>query len=80
MIIDDTFAPIGTAPRNGTYIVVAHEEVGSFVMRWEDDATNDLFAPGEIGMWVELGGFMTWKISNDEGPSHWKPLDIGSVN
>lgn len=80
MIIDDSYAPIGTAPRNGTYIVVAHEEVGSFVMHWEDDATNDLFAPGEVGMWVEFGGFMTWKTSNDEGPSHWKPLNDRSVN
>jgi len=79
-IIDETFAPIDTASRTGVLILVAHEDVGAFPMRWNPEATNEMFAPGAAGLWEALDGSMTWHDAPGLGPSHWKPLDGGSVN
>ncbi|MBB4004455.1 hypothetical protein [Aurantimonas endophytica] len=79
-IIDDTFAPIDTAPRTGTPIIVAHEDVGAFAMRWNQAATNEMFAPGAIGMWEATDCSMTWAEAPGLGPSHWKPLGDGGLN
>lgn len=80
MTIQDHHAPITTAPRDGTVIVVAHEHVGEFVMQWDPQGTNDFFAPGDVGIWVAPDGSMTWKDTDDDGPSHWRPLTNRSVN
>jgi len=47
MIIDETFLPIDSAPRNGVLIVNGHEDVGTFAMRWSGTMTNPVFAPGD---------------------------------
>jgi hypothetical protein len=74
-MIDESFAPIRTAPRDGTFIVVGHEEVGTFIVRFVANQRKEVFAPGEVGMWLELGDTMTWIDHPDLGPSHWKPLN-----
>ncbi|HEY8578174.1 MAG TPA: hypothetical protein VIL88_17750 [Devosia sp.] len=80
MIIDDTFLPIDSAPRTGVLIIVRHEDVGTFPMRWSNTATNDVFVPGVVGMWV-MDDQMTWRDDRD-GLSHWKPCpgELGSVH
>lgn len=74
-MLDDSFAPIATAPRDGTWIVVGHEDVGTFLMRFVPTQRNEFFAPGQVGMWLEYGDGMTWIDDPEEGPTHWKPMD-----
>lgn len=69
--------PITTAPRDGRVVIVGHEEVGEFLMAWNPKATNDLFAPGETGMWEMFDRSMTWRDGED-GPAYWRPL-VGDV-
>lgn len=71
-IVDDRFAPIETAPRDGSIIVVAHDDVGAMPMRWDPDARNELFAPGKSGLWVASDGTFTWSEHDGYGPSHWR--------
>lgn len=71
-IIDDRYAPISSAPRDGTLIIVAHDDVGAFPVRWNPEATNDLFAPGCSGLWVAPDGTFTWSEHGGLGPSHWR--------
>lgn len=79
-IIDETYATIGTAPRDGTLIIVADEEVGAFPMRWNYKAENDFFAPGITGMWETPDKSMTWTEHDGFGPRYWKPLDARGAN
>lgn len=72
MRVETEWRPIETAPRDGTLIMVSHEDVGSFIMRWGHIQRNGLF-PGVIGMWVAPDGSMTWQ-DGEEGPSHWSSL------
>lgn len=71
-ILDDRYAPIATVPRDGTIVIVAHEDVGAFPMRWDATATNALFAPGQVGLWVVPDGSFTWSEHDGLGPSHWR--------
>lgn len=79
-MIDETFAPISTAPRDGRLIFVGHEDVGILLMRFDPKRTNEFFAPGQVGMWLAYDGTSTWIDDPDIGPSHWKPFQCdGSV-
>lgn len=80
MIIKDHHAPIATAPRDGTMIVVAHDDVGEFVMVWDPEGANDFFAPGDVGIWVATDGSFTWKDTDGVCPSPWRPCGPRSVN
>lgn len=62
--------PIDTAPKDGRAIIVCDPEVGAFVMAWNPRGTNDLFAPGEVGIWEALDGSFTWR-AGDFGPTQW---------
>ncbi len=75
------FLPIATAPRTGALIIVGADDAGTFPMRWDGGATNDLFAPGVVGMWVLFDGTMTWR-DDQYGPTHWQPCvgEISGVN
>lgn len=74
------FAPIATAPRDGTVILVADMEMGSFPMYWDPTGNNPIFAPDDVGIWRATDGSMTWKDTDGCGPTHWSPLDGRSVN
>lgn len=65
--------PIETAPKNGMAIIVAHEEMGAFVMAWNPTGTSAMFAPGDIGIWEALDGSFTWRDGED-GPDKWAPI------
>lgn len=71
-IISDDFRPIGTAPKDGTLIIVAHEDCGAFPMRWKAEGYNPPFSVRE-GLWEAWDGSFTWVDHDDLGPSHWKP-------
>ena len=64
--------PIETAPRDGTIIIVYHEDCGEFVVQWGHIQKNELFAPGTTGMWVSPQGDFTWQEADGNGPSHWR--------
>jgi hypothetical protein len=72
--------PIETAPRDGTLVCVGWkgprdtEMQEWFTMQWGHIQKNDLFAPGQIGMWVMPDGSLTWTESTGGGPTHWRPL------
>ena len=66
--------PISTAPRTGRTIIIGHEDVGEFVMRWDADARNDLFFPGACGFWIAPDSSMTWGEHDDAGPDYWREL------
>lgn len=68
--------PIETAPKDGTVIsVTAFEDDGeqfeTWPMQWGHIQTNEMFAPGQIGMWVVPDGSITWR-EGDGGPTHWR--------
>lgn len=63
-----------TEPRDGTLIIVGHDDVGEFPMQWGHIQRNGLF-PGKVGMWVAQDGSFTWQDGPEEGPSYWRPLD-----
>jgi hypothetical protein len=73
-IIEAVGRPAEQAPRDGTLIVLMHEDVGAFPMQWGHIQKNGLF-PGRVGMWVAQDSSLTWQDSADEGPSHWCTLD-----
>ena len=64
--------PIETAPRDGTLVEVFHEDVGSFMMRWNAIGWNQLVSV-EPGIWKAPDGVFTWCEDRDFGPSHWRP-------
>lgn len=69
--------PISTAPRDGTLIdITAIEDDGSLFeihpMLWDGEQTNEMFAPGMVGMWTAPGGGYTWR-EGAGGPTHWRP-------
>jgi hypothetical protein len=65
--------PIETAPKDGRAIIVADDEMGAFVMAWNPTGTNEIFAPGDVGIWEVLDGSMTWR-AGEFGPTKWAPL------
>lgn len=73
MLRGGDWLPIASAPKDGRVIVVGHEDVGSFPMAWNPTGTNEMFAPGDIGIWEVADRSMTWRTGED-GPSHWRPL------
>ena len=73
------WCPIETAPRDGRCILVGHSDCGVFQMAWDARATNELFAPGVMGLWVTLGGDMTWNERGEGGPSHWHEFTAPSL-
>lgn len=77
--IDDTYATIETAPRDGTAVYVAHEDVGRFIMQWNPEGQSALY-PDIIGLWETPCKSMTWVTVDGHGPSHWKPCDRKSLN
>lgn len=67
--------PIATAPKDGRTIIVGDDDVGEFVMRWNPDCTNPVFAGGVVGMWEMADGSATWTEGNGFGPSYWRHLN-----
>lgn len=65
--------PIDTAPKDGTVIVVGHDDVGEFVMKWAPSVLNLLVGPTPRGMWLAVDGSFTWDDSRDAGPDYWRP-------
>lgn len=63
---------IASVPRNGTLVWVMHEDVGSFLMRWNAAGWNPLVS-SELGIWEAADGSFTWCDRNGFGPSHWRP-------
>lgn len=68
----DDYRDIATAPRDGTLIQVFHEDVGSFLMRWNASGSNALVSQ-DIGIWEAPDGSFTWCEDDGHGPSHWRP-------
>jgi hypothetical protein len=66
--------PIDTAPRDGRTIIVGHDDMGEYVMRWVPDATSE-FLPGVVGLWVTATNTLTWVDGIDNGPSYWRNLN-----
>ena len=64
---------ISSAPRDGRLIIVADPEVGSFPMRWDEEATN--WISPTPGMWVMCDGSATWSDADGFGPTKWRPLE-----
>jgi hypothetical protein len=63
------------APRDGRVIYVGDDDVGTFAMRWNADATNSMFAPGVTGMWEAPDGSITWRDDDrDAAPTFWRHL------
>ena len=67
--------PMSTAPRDGRTVIVGDDDVGEFLMRWNVDARNDLFAPGVSGMWEAPDKSMTWTEHEGAGPTYWRNLN-----
>lgn len=67
------YRPIDSAPRDGRLVQVFHEDVGSFVMRWNATGSNPLVST-DPGIWEASDGSFTWCEDHGAGPSHWRPL------
>lgn len=67
--------PMADAPRDGSLVVLMHEDAGIFTMRYGHIQRNGMF-PGKVGMWVLGNGAMTWQDTAEDGPSHWCPLEV----
>lgn len=67
--------PIETAPRDGTIIWIHHDDVGSFVCRWNPVGSNAIFQPEPTGIWEAPLGQFTWSEDEGNGPSHWWNLN-----
>lgn len=78
-IIDETYCPIDTAPRDGTPVIVADEDAGSFLMSWNAECENGLF-PDVKGFWEAPDKSMTWGEHDGYGPTYWKPYNKQGVN
>lgn len=61
-----------TAPRDGTEIIVGHEDCGEFIMVWKDIFTNHLVSDKATGMWVATDQSFTWYEDAGYGPSYWR--------
>ena len=72
MLEGDDWLSIDTAPKDGRVVLVGHEDVGIFPMRWNAYGTNPLFAPGDVVIWEMVDGSMTWREGPEDGPSHWR--------
>lgn len=68
---------ISDAPRDGSVVeITAIEDDGAVFeihrMQWGHVQRNALFAPGQVGMWVDPGGNYTWR-EGEGGPTHFRP-------
>lgn len=63
-------------PRDGRVIIVGHPDVGEYAMAWNPAGTNELFAPGEVGIWEAADRTFTWRDGAEHGPSYWMPLEM----
>ncbi|BCB18042.1 hypothetical protein OCUBac02_09360 [Bosea sp. ANAM02] len=66
------YRDIVSVPRDGSLVWVMHEDVGSFLMRWNAAASNPMVST-EPGIWEAPDGSFTWCDKNGLGPSHWRP-------
>ncbi len=75
MMFFENRQPIETAPRDGTLIIVGHEDVGTFIMRWNPKGSNALVQPEPSGIWEARDGSITWSERGDGGPGWWRRID-----
>ena len=75
--MSDELQPIDTAPKNGIVIIVTTPGEFTAEMYWDATGTNEMFCPGQVGIWTAPDNSMTWGdgITGDCGPTHWKPKD-----
>ena len=65
------WSPIETVPRDGTEVIVYDPDSGAFLMRWVPGATNPILRDSGDGLWVAVGGGMTWSEAGGFGPTKW---------
>ena len=69
-----TWQPIETAPKDGTVIILADDEMENVVeMRWDATMANGLY-PEFKGFWTAPDRSMTWDHRSGFGPTKWQPI------
>lgn len=66
--------PIETVPRDGTLVIIGHEDVGWFHMQWNPTGSNAIFQLEPVGIWETPDGSMTWSEAGGYGPAWWQPV------
>jgi len=70
----NNWKPIETAPKDGTVILLADNEMENIVeMRWDATMTNGLYT-GEEGFWTTPDRSMTWDHRGGFGPDKWMQI------